>query len=123
MRKRQKIVNAPHVSSRKTAVYRKMEHSSDDEEKFNPSSSKSETDNLSAANLDQDSDIGDSEEEVHFEIKSSNKKHFSKNTSDSDNSCSDSEKDNGQKKKMTKLVKNIRKRTNNDSDAFFNQKK
>ncbi|GFQ64192.1 hypothetical protein TNCT_170021 [Trichonephila clavata] len=75
MRKRQKIVKAPHVSSRKTAVYRKMEHSSDEEEKFNPSSSKSETDNLSAANLDQDSDIGDSEE-VHFEIKSSNKKPF-----------------------------------------------
>ncbi|GFQ87308.1 nuclear speckle splicing regulatory protein 1 [Trichonephila clavata] len=122
--KTSKDSKVPNVSSRKTAVYRKKEHSSDDEEKFNPSSSKSETDNLSAANLDQDSDIVDSEEEdVHFEIKSSSKKHYSRNTSDSDNSCSDSEKDNVPKKKITKLLKNIRKRTNNDSDASDSSKK
>ncbi|GFY53023.1 nuclear speckle splicing regulatory protein 1 [Trichonephila inaurata madagascariensis] len=104
----------PHVSSRKTAIYRRHEHSSEDEEKYNPSSSKSEADKLLAANLDQDSDIVDSEEEVDSKIKISSEKHRSKNTSDSDRG-----KDNVQKKKM---AKNIRKRTNDDSDASDSSK-
>ncbi|GFW76147.1 nuclear speckle splicing regulatory protein 1 [Trichonephila clavipes] len=106
-------------SSRKTAIYRKHEHSSEDEEKYNPSSSKSEADKLLAVNLDQDSDIVDSEEEVDSEINIPRVKHRSKNTSDRDSSHSDRGKDNVQKKKM---AKNIRKRTNDDSDASDSSK-
>ncbi|GFV61619.1 nuclear speckle splicing regulatory protein 1 [Trichonephila clavipes] len=109
----------PHVSSRKTAIYRKHEHSSEDEEKYNPSSSKSEADKLLAVNLDQDSDIVDSEEEVDSEINIPREKHRSKNTSDRDSSHCDRGKDNVQKKKM---AINIRKRTNDDSDASDSSK-
>ncbi|GFT20345.1 nuclear speckle splicing regulatory protein 1 [Nephila pilipes] len=115
-------------SSKKVKTYRSNQYSLDDE-KYSLSTNKSKTDDLPVTNLDEDSDIVDSEEEeVDFEshkIKNSGKKtekHNSKTTSDSDDSHSDSGKNNSLKKKASKLVKNIRKRTDKDSDASDSSK-